>query len=200
MLKPPIYTIFAYMNKATINIREAVASDATLIAQAVAMGIGDEKALQNYCGEEYLSLLTQIALDDNTQYSYNNALIAEIDGKTAGAIIGYDGATLHHLRQNTYNIINSSIGRTPSIPDETEAGEFYLDTVAVLPQYRSMGIGKQLITAFCNRAFSQGHKKVGLIVDFDNPRAEALYTSLGFTRVGTRLFFGHKMWHLQKLV
>jgi ribosomal protein S18 acetylase RimI-like enzyme len=38
---------------------------------------------------------------------------------------------------------------------------------------------------------------VGLIVDFNNPRAEALYTSLGFERVGRKNFLGHPMWHLQ---
>ena len=99
----------------------------------------------------------------------------------------------------TFSIIHNELGRTPSIPDETQAGEFYLDTIAVLPEYRGTGIGRQLITAIRDKAFSQGHSHVGLIVDFDNPRAEALYTSLGFARVGTKIFLDHKMWHMQSI-
>ena len=46
--------------------------------------------------------------------------------------------------------------------------------------------------------WGEGHACVGLIVDNDNPQAENLYSALGFERVGTRLFFGHQMWHLQR--
>lgn len=185
------------MDKA-INIRQAQETDAPLIAKTVAMGIGDEDALKSYCGEYYISLLTEIALHDSSQYSYNNTLVAEMDGITVGAAIGYDGGKLAELRNNTYYIINKALGHTPSIPDETGTGEFYLDTLAVFPEYRSMGIGRLLITAICDKAFSEGHEHVGLIVDQDNPRAEALYTSIGFTRVGEKDFFGHRMWHMQK--
>lgn len=186
------------MNKNIINIRPAVKGDAPLIAKAVAIAIGDENALNSYCGEDYATLLTEIAIHDKSQYSYNNTLIAEAGAGVAGVIIGYDGAELHKLRENTYNIIQNHLGRTPSIPDETEAGEFYIDTLAVFPEYRKQGIGKSLIMAICEKAFSDRHSRVGLIVDFDNPKAESLYTSIGFTRAGTKIFLGHKMWHMQK--
>lgn len=185
------------MQQHTIQIRQAIKCDAPFIAQAVAMAIGDETALKKYCGEDYITLLSKIAENEKSQYSYTNCLIAEIDGNVAGAVIGYDGGKLHELRATTYSIIYNELGRTPSIPDETEADEFYLDSLAVLPQYRGIGIGRQLITAIRDKAFSAGHNRVGLIVDFDNPRAEALYTSLGFTRIKTKIFFGHKMWHMQ---
>ena len=185
------------MQKSSISIRQAIKCDAPFIAQAVAMAIGDETALKKYCGEDYITLLSKIAENEKSQYSYTNSLIAEIDGNVAGAVIGYDGGKLHELRATTYSIIYNELGRTPSIPDETEADEFYLDSLAVLPKYRGIGIGRQLITAIRDKAFSAGHNRVGLNVDFDNPRAEALYTSLGFTRIKTKIFFGHKMWHMQ---
>ena len=121
-----------------------------------------------------------------------------VDGVEVGAIVGYNGAQLQELRNGTFAVLRRLIGRTPTIADETEAGEYYLDSVAVLPEYRGMGVGQALISALCDKAFADGHERVGLIVDFDNPQAEKLYTALGFERVGTRLFFGHKMWHLQK--
>lgn len=185
------------MKDSCINIRQAQKSDSTIIAHAVAMAIGDEDAVKNYCGDNYIALLKKISESEHTQYSYKNTLIAETDSSIAGVIIGYDGTCLHELRSATYPIIYNELKRTPSIPDETEAGEFYIDTIAVLPEHRKKGIGKQLIQAMCKKAFSEGHKRVGLIVDHNNPHAEKLYTSLGFTRVGTKTFLGHKMWHMQ---
>ena len=185
------------MDTTKISVRDAVPGDATTIAQAVAMAIGDEVALREYCGDDYLAVLTDVAARQATQYSWQRALIAEIDGIVAGAIVGYDGAHLSALREGTFEVLRRRVGRVPTIDDETEAGEYYLDSVAVLPEFRSRGVAHALIATFCDKAFAEGHERVGLIVDIDNPRAEHLYSSLGFERVGTRTFFGHKMRHLQ---
>lgn len=186
------------MGTNSIIVRAARPEDSGIIAQAVAMAIGDEVALRAYCGDDYISVLTEIASREQTQYSWQSAFVAEIDGIATGAIVGYDGATLKALRDGTFAILRERIGRVPTIADESQAGEYYLDSVGVLPTFRGLGIGQALISAFCENAFAQGHERVGLIVDYDNPQAEKLYTSLGFKRVGTKLFFGHKMWHLQK--
>lgn len=183
---------------AHITIRPATCQDAETIAQAVAMAIGDEEALRLYCGEDYLTVLAEIARSEATQYSYRLALVAEVDGQMAGAIVGYDGAQLYTLREGTFAILREQIGRVPKIDDESEAGECYLDSVAVFPQFRGMAIGRMLVEAFCEKAYSEGHERVGLMVDYGNPQAERLYVSLGFERVGTKLFFGHRMWHLQR--
>lgn len=183
--------------KTKIKVRTATQADAEIIAQAVAMAIGDEVALRNYCGENYLTVLTEIASRPNTQYSWCYALIAEVDGAIAGAVVGYDGAMLRELREGTFAIVRQHTGRVPAIADETQAGEYYLDSVGVLPKFRGREVGRRLIAAFCDKVFSERGQCVGLIVDFDNPQAEKLYSSLGFRRVGQRLFFGHQMWHLQ---
>ena len=180
-----------------ITVRAATREDSALIAQAVAMAIGDETTLQSYCGDDYLTQLAEIATQDNTQYSWQCALVAEYEGVAAGAVVGYDGAQLRALRDGTFAILRDRIGHTPTIADETEAGEFYLDSLGVLPQFHGLGVGRALIAGLCTKAFAAGHERMGLLVDFDNPRAEQLYTSLGFHRVGEKMFFGHRMWHLQ---
>ncbi len=186
------------MKKGDISIRKARKDDAEFIAQVVAMAIGDEVALQNYCGNNYISVLTDIVCTENTQYSWHNAIIAECDGKVAGAVVGYDGALLEELRNGTFAVLQNRIGCTPNIANETEAGEYYLDSLAVMPEFRGYGIGLKLIDTFCRHAFSTGAERVGLIVDTDNPNAQKLYTSQGFKHVGDRIFFGHRMHHLQK--
>ena len=185
------------MKNPKITIRAAGREDAAAIAEVVAMAIGDQVALHDYCGERYLDVLTEVAQTDGTQYSWRNALVAEVDGVVAGAIVGYDGALLGRLREGTFGVVRKHTGRTPTIPDETEAGEFYLDSVAVFAKFRGVGVGRALLKALRDKAFAEGHQRVGLIVDTDNPQAERLYTSIGFSRVGRRLFFGHQMWHLQ---
>ena len=79
---------------------------------------------------------------------------------------------------------------------ETEAGEFYLDSVGVLPEYRGRGIASRIIDAQCERAASLGHKVAGLIVDIDKPQVEAMYSKLGFTYLDDKDFFGHTMKHM----
>ena len=185
------------MNEAKITVREAREEDAPIVAMAVALAIGEEGALHDYCGENYLAVLTKIARTENTQYSWRFAFVAEVNGEAAGAVVGYNGARLQELREGTFSVLRSEVGRTPNIDDETSAGEYYLDSVAVIPKFRGRGIGATLINAFCEKAFAEGAERVGLIVEEDN-NAKKLYLSQGFTKVGEQLFFGHRMHHLQK--
>ena len=186
------------MKEKSILIRPATINDAITIAEVVAMAIGDDEILKNYCGEDFLSVLEEIAQTENTQYSYHNSLIAEVDGRVAGAVVGYNGAMLLPLRNGTFAIIEKHLGTSPNMEPETSEGEFYLDSIAVFREFRGCGIGRNLIFALCKKALAEGHEKLGLLVDFDNPAAENLYTSIGFVRKNQTNFLGHKMWHMQK--
>ena len=78
--------------------------DANFIARVVCTAIASEEGLRSYCGEEYEKVITQIAENKGTQYSWENALIAEVDGKPAGGVVAYDWACLHPLRSKTWDI------------------------------------------------------------------------------------------------
>ncbi len=173
-------------------MREATREDAPLIAEAVCMAVGYDTSHPVY------RVFLTLAKRRKTQYSYQNALVCEVDGVSAGAIVGYDGALLEKLRQPIYPLLKKHLDEVPNIEDETEAGEYYLDSLGVLPLFRGLGVGRTLINAATERAFAAGYGRVGLIVDFDNPNAERLYTAIGFERVGTKRFLGHQMWHMQR--
>ena len=185
-----------------IIIRPAMPDDAEFLAQVVVMAIRDDEMVKRNCGgDNYLKVLTEVCAATATQYSFQNALVAEtVSGKLAGAIVGYDGGQLEPLRKATWDIISNHTGFVPEIADETNAGEFYLDSLGVKPEFRGMGIAQKLIDAMCKKAFALGHTNVGLIVDVENPKAEELYSRIGFRRVGDRMFFTHKMYHLQMSV
>lgn len=183
------------MNRPNIKIRKATINDIRLIAYAVGNAIG-EAVMPMFCGTDWMNTIAEVASLETSQYSYRNALIAEVEGSPAGVIVAYDGAHLEELRSETMRIIRKHKPDFTVSEDETEPGEYYIDTLCVLPQYRKMGIATKLIAAIHEKALAEGHAQLGLIVDFDNPTAERLYTKLGFHRVGTRIFAGHKMWHL----
>ena len=103
-----------------------------------------------------LSVLTEISQAEGTQYSWQYAIVAECEGRVVGSVVGYDGAKLAELREGTFAVLRNRVGRVPDIADETEAGEHYLDSLSVAPQYQRLGIGSRLIDAFCQRAFSLG--------------------------------------------
>lgn len=183
--------MISMMKESNITIRPAVAGDAPLVALVVLMALHYDESHPMY------AVFKELAARRDTQYSYCNALVAEVNGTVAGAIVGYDGARLKELREPLLSLVMEREGRVLEIEDETAAGEFYLDSLAVLPQFRGCGVGRVLLSTARDRAFAAGFERVGLLVDFENPRAEALYRSLGFERVNTTTFLGHDMWHLQ---
>lgn len=180
------------MIKEKIMIRAARRDDASLIAQVVIMAIGGDPATH-----PIYPLFLELAARESSQYSFRNALVAQVGSESVGAIVGYDGDRLKELREPIFDLYKEHFGRDLHIEDETEGGEFYLDSVAVLPNYQELGIGAKLLSTMRDKAFDEGFERVGLLVDWDNPRAEKLYNSLGFERVNETLFLGHKMWHMQ---
>ena len=111
--------------------------------------------------------------------------------------MGYDGARLQELRAPLIALIQERLGEPFEIEEETSAGEFYIDSLSVMPSFRGKGVGRALLAALRDKAFERGYERVGLLVDFDNPRAEKLYSSFGFERVNETTFLGHRMWHMQ---
>ena len=180
------------MENYTIIIREAQKADAELVADAVLMALGGEpKAHALY------PIFLELAGRELSQYSYRNALVATVEGEPAGAIVGYDGARLQELRAPLIALIQERLGEPFEIEEETSAGEFYIDSLSVMPSFRGRGVGRALLAALRDKAFERGYERVGLLVDIDNPRAEKLYSSFGFERVNETTFLGHRMWHMQ---
>ena len=177
-------------------IRRARKEEAAQIAELFMLAWPIDEILESngLTYEQLHESMTTIAAAEETIYSYENTIVAEVDGKVVGAMCAYDGADYQRLKQPIVDILGADSGFAQL--KETEAGEFYLDSVGVLPEYRDRGIASSLFKAQCKRAASLGHKVAGLIVDVDKPQAEALYARLGFTYLDDKDFFGHTMKHM----
>jgi ribosomal protein S18 acetylase RimI-like enzyme len=189
------------MELTMIEIKEATKSQAAEIARLIMTAMTAECCLY-FCGESYgledfRIMMTKLVERDDSQYSYRNTLVAMDADRVVGISVSYDGERLHELRCAFIEAAKEYIGKDHSgMDDETQAGELYLDSLAVLPEYRRQGIARKLLLATKERANHLGLPCVGLLVDKDNPIGEALYTSVGFHYVNDNQWGGHPMKHL----
>ena len=131
---------------------------------------------------------------DVSQYSYKNTFVAVVSGKVVGVAVNYDGGRLKRLRRAFIAAAKEYLGKDHTdIDDETQPGELYLDSLAVLPEYRRQGIAKKLVMTTKKKAEKMHLPCVGLLVDKDNPEGEAFYSSIGFCYVGDNHWGGHSM-------
>lgn len=192
-----------------MKIETATREDASLIADAILSAIGDELtdnlAGEHHTRQEVHDLFMRLAEREDTQYSYLNSRIARnTDGTPMGVCISYDGAKLMRLRRTFFEEAVRTLGwemtkeEVDALPGETEPGEYYLDTLMTLPEYRGKGVASALIADAQTKARNAG-QPLGLLCDKDNNRARRLYESVGFRQVGERPFAGTVMAHLQLL-
>ena len=66
------------------------------------------------------------------------------------------------------------------------SGEGDIQTLAVAPDARRLGLGRLLVTSLVAEAAARGASEVFLEVRADNPVARALYDSLGFEQIAVR--------------
>lgn len=184
-----------------VHIVEGTKDQAAEIARLIMTAMTDDCCLY-FCGDsfglnDFHKMMTMLVERENSQYSYRNTLVAMDGDKIIGISVSYDGARLHELRRAFIEAAKKYIGKDHSgMDDETQAGELYLDSLAVLPEYRRQGIARKLLKGTKERANRLGLPCVGLLVDKDNPIGEALYTSIGFRYINDNQWGGHPMKHL----
>ena len=170
-----------YNNKQIVTdhliVRKAVIEDAPFVARCVLEAIGFENIT-----DAILVRQTAFSQREDVLYSWRHALMAEYDGETIGCIIAYEGRRYTWLRSITFPIIKEMCGADFSGQrDETGPGEYYLDSLYVVPKFRNSGIGSQLIRSGIANARTLRIPRVGLIVSTGKPDTQKLYKSIGFT-------------------
>lgn len=189
--------------KIKVKIEQATPDQASHIASLIMEAMNPE-CCQNFAGPQHTlvdfhRMMTRLVEMEDSQYSYRNTLVAtNTEDILVGILVAYDGAQLHKLRDRFIGeaIVNFGIDYS-GMDDETEAGEYYLDSLAVSSSYRGKGVATQLLEAGIQRAKELGIPAVGLLCDKGNPKAESLYTRVGFRYVEDTTWGGHAMKHLQ---
>ena len=168
-----------------IEIRDARIEDVEIVAWTVLTALDLET--------DDMDRFIKTCTDESTMYSWKNAIIAFVDGKAAGCLIAYEGRRYMEMRDRTWHALwdNIDLDYLKKVEQETQEGDYYLDSMAILPKYRGYNIGKLLLERGINKSKELGCETTSLIVSCQKPRLEAYYRSVGFTQFGEMEFFGH---------
>ena len=124
----------------------------------------------------------QRAEREEGSFSYRNATIIEHDGQCAGCLIGYE--------------ISDNPGPIPEdmptmfVPlqelENLAPGTWYINVLAVRPQFRRLGLGTKLLSLADETAEALGKPGLSVIVSDANIGARRLYDRCGYSESATR--------------
>jgi ribosomal protein S18 acetylase RimI-like enzyme len=180
-------------------IRKATIDDSELIAKYLLLAM--EEIIYKFIDERnpktaYYFLLHFVE-SENNQYSYQNCFVAQENEEIIGAVSVYDGGKLQELRKPIVDYVRLNFNPDFSPENETQAGEFYIDSLGVSPNHQGKGIGSKLLQFLIEEFVTKNKQTLGLLVEEENPGAKKLYLKLGFKVVGEKTLVGKKLEHLQ---
>ena len=180
-------------------IRKAKPEDAKAIATYLMLAMED--IVYQFIGEKSLEKATQFLVNlisqEANQYSYENCWVIETENEVVAVAVVYDGGKLQELRKPVAQEIKSMFNRDFSPENETEAGEYYIDSIGVSPHQQGKGLGSKLLQFLIDEYVYKRKGTLGLLVDKENPNAKKLYLKLGFEIVGEKTLAGKRLEHLQ---
>lgn len=176
-----------------LHIRDGRPSDAHFLAECIMAGMHmyDFEEVLNDDLSDILGRLTSCEERTDTLYTHARTRVGEIDGTPVAALLSYPGELYRELKEKTFREYWPAFFELFSSDDpETGPGEYYLDSLAVLPAFRHRGIGQAMIRDSMQIGISQGFTRIALVADSQMPRLVSLYGSLGFVREEIRHAFG----------
>lgn len=174
---------------AELTIRDARYEDAEFVGWTMltALGIPPESEFNKI----------DVWRQEDILYSWTRARIAMVDGEPAGCLISYPGEEYARLRIRTWELIfGSTEDDAEKYDSETFPGEYYLDSLAVRPEYRGHGVGSALLLDGVEKGHTKNYDRITLIVDIEKPENIALYERLGFRKESQMTFFGHEYYRM----
>jgi len=170
-----------------MTIREAHKSDAAELAKLIDYaGEGLPFYLWRQMaapGEDPWEIGRQRAARDTGGFSYRNSVVAEVDGKVVGALVGYPVA-------DEPEAIDPDSTPPMFVPlrelENLAPGTWYVNSVAVFPEARGLGLGSALMRCAERTASDLGLRGISLIVSDANDGARRLYERLGYRETGSR--------------
>ena len=167
------------------RLRPARREDASVLAELV-----------NYAGEGLpLYLWTKLAEPGETacevgrrraareegSFSYRNATIIEHDGQAAGSLIGYE------IADDPEPIPDMpALFRPLQELENLAPGTWYVNVLAVLPEYRGLGLGSDLLRLANDTGRKLGKRGMSVIVSDANTGARRLYERFGYRETARR--------------
>ncbi|MCG8056372.1 MAG: GNAT family N-acetyltransferase [Candidatus Thiodiazotropha endolucinida] len=147
-------------------------------------------------GPDSEAILASAFIDSDNSLSYEHVIFAEIDKKTVGMSSSFSeqqqrkfsdeplqrAAKKNAIRLKLLRILFSPIWRIlETIPE----GDYYIQGIAIDPEFRGRGIGSLLMDDIESRAKADGFSRLSLDVSAKNEGARRLYKRLGMVESST---------------
>ena len=113
------------------------------------------------------------------QYSYHNIRALEVDGKLVGMALCFEA---FKRTEADMNLIPEEFRIFKELTN-TIPGSFYLDSLAIFPEFRGKGYGQTLLEDCIQKARSQSYSAVYLIAFIENNVGVALYQKNDFYEI-----------------
>ena len=174
------------MTKLKPSFRHAIIDDARVLAELV-NDAGE--GLPHYLwgtlaesGEDAWDVGRRRAARDDGSFSYRNAAIIERDEHCAGCLIGYE------ISDDPEPIADDMPAMFVPLQEleNLVPGTWYVNVLAVRPQFRGHGLGTQLLDLADKTAQSLGKRGLSVIVSDANAGARRLYERCGYSQSATR--------------
>ena len=175
------------------TIRPAAPEDARVAGTLIhsAMGRLAGPLLGARSTNDAAAILARLFLRRHNRFSCEFAVMAESDGEPVGIALGYSAETMPRLEIPTAWHLLRILGAArfthmlrAAWPlrrvREAKAGEYFLNTVAVLRAYQARGVGTALLDHAEAQAAERGFRACSLTVEIDNARACDLYQRRGY--------------------
>ncbi|MBI4725373.1 MAG: GNAT family N-acetyltransferase [Rhodomicrobium sp.] len=133
-------------------------------------------------GESAWDVGRRRAAREEGSFSYRNATVIEDGGRTAGCLIGYE-------------IADDPEPVPPDMPpmfvplqqlENLASGTWYVNVLAVLPEFRNLGLGTKLLHLADATGRKLGKRGMSVIVSDANTGARRLYERLGYREQARR--------------
>jgi ribosomal protein S18 acetylase RimI-like enzyme len=177
----------------------AKADDADIAAKLTLMAYNDF-AYEIFGGKnenEVLNYFKKLWILKKNRFSYEYSYMVKVGEKLVGLMTCYPGnfckklvmPTVFYLikigKNNFLWHIVTHINNFYHFAHTIEAmeDEFYIGTLAVLPEYRAYGIGSKMINVIRTLAEKQGFNKCSLLVEGNNMNGLRFYEKNGFEKV-----------------
>jgi ribosomal protein S18 acetylase RimI-like enzyme len=181
---------------AHIRIRPARPDDAPLAAAVFRLSLDH---LADYLfgadGRATEVALTRLFSLNAGRFGYGSAFVAERNRQPLGMLVAFPGADLNRLSLSVVKYLPRALGwnlfgfvaRSLSLASvkESEADEYYVSNLAILPAAQGQGLGKHLLIHADERARALGLAKCSLTVAIENRAALRLYKRQGYDIVAT---------------
>lgn len=171
------------MISSSLQFRRALKRDAEEVVKLIHLAIGDiaDQLTGETKKENIEKTLTEFFKQQNNRLSYENIVVADIYGNAIGILLAYPGEKGTELdRPILEKLRKKNKNAEITLDKEADAGDFYIDTLAVDPEFQGYGIGSSLLKHAEELAKDQGYSRISLNVDKDNPSAKRLYERLGY--------------------